>query len=141
MEIRPSWEEVLAFPTTKIVSEVEVDEEDIGYVESKEKQSSHRLSHDEGPWDLCDAKGGGKSVDEEGEGGLTLGRKIDVCCSRGGGRLLGRSAAVAVVYRSRGRGRLLGQSTATTAVCHSRGGRSTATTAVCHSRGGGGRLL
>ncbi|RWW59715.1 hypothetical protein BHE74_00033333 [Ensete ventricosum] len=44
MEIRPSWEEVLAFPTTKIVGEVEVDEEDIEDVESKEKQSSHRLS-------------------------------------------------------------------------------------------------
>ncbi|RRT60104.1 hypothetical protein B296_00026101 [Ensete ventricosum] len=44
MKIRPSWEEILAFPTTKIVGEVEVDEEDIGDVESKEKQSSHRLS-------------------------------------------------------------------------------------------------
>ncbi|RZS05591.1 hypothetical protein BHM03_00036128 [Ensete ventricosum] len=38
MEIRSSGEEALAFPIGKRVGEVAIDEEDIGDVESKEKQ-------------------------------------------------------------------------------------------------------
>ncbi|RRT60073.1 hypothetical protein B296_00028799 [Ensete ventricosum] len=38
MEIRPSGEEALAFPIRKRVGEVAIDKEDIGDVESKEKQ-------------------------------------------------------------------------------------------------------
>ncbi|RWW69317.1 hypothetical protein BHE74_00023098 [Ensete ventricosum] len=102
MEIRPSWEEALAFPTGKRVEELEVEEEDIEEKDVESCSESTEWGSNKGGWLLHQISGccrrrlvsGGKAIVMQKESGFSQVRGLRLVAAKEERLLVGVGVAV-----------------------------------------------